>query len=312
MMGETFPTGRVIAGVVAALIVVVLIVNSFTVVNTGYVGVETQFGAMTGKLYQPGLRFKLPFIVDIVPFYTRNQSYEMNSTDLTRDLQTVQSRVVINYQIDPSDVLALFQHVGPGYADTVVAPNAQSALHVEIGQFTVQDLISTTAQVQNAVQQTLTNRPQILAYRIQVLSVNMTDNTFSPDFVAAVNRKQIAQQDLQRVTLEAQQKVVQANAGAQAASGDATAHVTVAKGNAQATLPEAQANAQAQKEQSVTLSALYNQYTAIQKWSGSVPLYVTGGSGGTSPIPFLSLGGDVAGAPTQAVTTTGGVTQTGR
>lgn len=292
MSNESSLYWKIAAAVVLIILVWVVIASAFITIPTGSVGIETQFGAATGRVYQPGLQFKEPLVVDIVPFNTRNQSIKFTSVDLTRDLQVVTSTVTINYQIDPADAVSLYKTVGSDYPDTIVEPNAGSVLHAQIGQYDVQDLITETAVVQNTIQSALKNRPQINAYKIQITSVNMTDNEFSNQFEAAVEAKQVAQQTLARVTLEAQQKVVQANADAQAAiasaQGAATAHIDTARGNAQSILLEAQANAAAQKEQAATLSSLYNQYAAIQKWNGSVPLYSTGS--GTAAVPFINIG----------------------
>jgi hypothetical protein len=74
---------------------------------------------------------------------------------------------------------------------------------------------------------------------------------FSPAFAKAIEEKQVAQQNAER---------------------------------SQFNLQAAQIDAQAQQAQAVTLSPLYLQKQAIEKWDGKMPQYI--GSGSVFNIPL--------------------------
>ncbi len=61
--GGTQPKwGPIVIVVLIVLAVLIVIFNSFTVVNEGFIGVKYQFGKIVGQNLSAGLNFHLPFI----------------------------------------------------------------------------------------------------------------------------------------------------------------------------------------------------------------------------------------------------------
>ncbi len=82
--GGTQPKwGPIVIVVLIVLAVLIVIFNSFTVVNEGFIGVKYQFGKIVGQNLSAGLNFHLPFIEEIQQVDTREQVYPV-TTDAYR------------------------------------------------------------------------------------------------------------------------------------------------------------------------------------------------------------------------------------
>ena len=80
----------VIIAIIIFLLIVVLF-NSFSIVNEGYIGVKYRFGAITRADMTAGLNMHIPFIEEIVQVDTREQVYAVTTDAYTSDTQSVQS-----------------------------------------------------------------------------------------------------------------------------------------------------------------------------------------------------------------------------
>ena len=62
-----------LSAIFAFIVIVALIIlgNSYFVVNEGQKAIVTRFGAPMGEVREPGLNFKTPFIEDVLYFDTR-------------------------------------------------------------------------------------------------------------------------------------------------------------------------------------------------------------------------------------------------
>ena len=110
---------------------------------------------------------------------------------------------------------------------------------------------------------------KLATYYISLDEINITEFEFSNEFNQAIEEKQIAEQqalkaklDLQRVEVEAQQKIEQAKAEAEALSIQKD-HVTT---------------------EIIELRKIEAQIEAIKKWDGKLPTFNGGGV-----VPFINI-----------------------
>ena len=109
---------------------------------------------------------------------------------------------------------------------------------------------------------------------------------FSDEYAAAVEQKQIAEQQAQQAAFVVEQKKQEAEQARQVAQGQADASVIAAKGEAQALLIEAQANAEANRLLSESLTPELIQYQYILNLSPNVQtIFVPSGQQFILPLP---------------------------
>lgn len=253
----------IIAGLITAI-------NSYTSVNAGHVAVLTQFGATTGTELQSGFHLKLPFFQDTVDFDTHIQLDTTESVEAaSADLQTVTTKVAVNFHPDPSRITEIYKSIGPDYKARVVDPAILESVKAVTAKYTASQLITERALVKGQIDSVLSTR--VAQFNVIIDTVSITNFQFSEAFNTAIEAKQVAQQ----AVLTAQQHLDRARI-------DAQQQVVTAQAQAEAQVLTAKANAESQALQVKTLTPLYLSYQAILRWNGILPQY------SSVPIPFLN------------------------
>ncbi len=257
--------GRVFGGGIGPIVVLVLLLflgyNSFQIVGAGERGVVfSTFGGVQAGVRGEGLQLKVPFIQTIIPMDVRINKAETDAAASSKDLQTVESRIALNYHIAPSEAWRIYQEVGTLYRERLIDPSVQEAVKAAAAQFTAEELITRRAEVSEEIKAMLTGR--LVPHNIVVDEFNIVDFNFSSVFNQAIEAKQTAEQDalraereLDRVRIEAEQ-----------------------------TIAAAQAEAESQRLQRETLTEELLQFRAIERWDGVLP-QVVGGA-----VPFIDIG----------------------
>lgn len=223
---------KTVIKVALAVFLVVLILGPFrpwVIVPAGHRGVVLQLGAVSGTLGE-GFHFILPVIQKVVQVNVQIQKSETNAAAASKDLQTISSKIALNYHVDPETVSRIFQQIGLAYESKVIDPAVQEAVKAITAKYTAEELITKRQQVALEIQELLTNR--LRKSNIVVDAFSIVNFEFSQEFNKAIEAKQTAEQlalkaqrDLQRVKIEAEQKITQAKAEAEALRIHKTPHL---------------------------------------------------------------------------------------
>jgi len=195
-----------------ALLLVIIISSCITTVPTGYVGIRTRFGAVQSDIINEGMNLKIPFIEKIVKIDCRTQKVETSSESSTKDLQTVQVSIAVNYNVNKDTANLLYQEVGVDYASIIIQPAILESIKSAMAQYTAEELITKRAEVSNKIQETLISK--IADRGFTITSFNITNILFSETYNEAIEAKVVAQQkvetakaELEKTEVENQQKV---------------------------------------------------------------------------------------------------------
>lgn len=255
---------RVIASL-AVILAVLVIAPSMGVVTAGERGVVLRFGAETGRILNEGLFVVTPLLDQVEIMSVQVHAHEAEADAASRDLQQVKTRVTLNYALDPAKVGEVYRTLRRDYVQRIIVPAIQESVKGATAQFEAEKLIGQRELVKAQIEKSLETR--LSKYGIIVNAVSITDFAFSESFNQAIEAKAAAVQqaakagrDLERVKMEAQQKIAQAQAEAEA--------LRIQKANV---TPEL-----------LKLRQIEVQKTAIDKWNGTLPTVVSGGD-----IPFI-------------------------
>ncbi len=250
---------------IALVVIVVLIFGRafFVQVGPGQRGVLMNFGAIQNGVLAPGIHWRWPIVQTVKLIDVRIQKSEEDQTAASKDLQDVTTKVAVNWSIDPQDAQWVYQQIGdePALVEKVIEPAIANAVKAVTAQYNAEDLVEKRNLIRKQIgDQVVTT---MIAYKVKVEAVNITNFAFSPEYRAAIEAKQVAQQhaqqaeyDLQRVKVEAQQRVA-----------------------------DAQGQSQAQQLMQATLTNEFIEYQAVQKWNGVLPLVMSPGA-----LPMFDLG----------------------
>lgn len=267
-------TGKTALKVIPILLIIAAIgamifFKGYVIVEPGHRGVIIQLGAVKDNVLNEGIHIKIPFVQEIIPVEVRVQKAQSEETTSSKDLQVVNTIIAVNYRLDPENVNKLYQEVGLAYKERIVDPAIGESLKAVTAQYTAEELISKRSEVSSKVKETLNKK--LATYYMKLDEINITEFKFSTEFNEAIEQKQIAEQqalkatlDLQRIEVEAKQKIEQAKAEAE--------------------------SLKLQKDQItpelVELRKIEAQIEAIKKWDGKLPSIT-----GNGAMPFLNIDG---------------------
>lgn len=210
--------------VVICLIVLIILIlgfNSFTVVKAGHTGVVVNLGKVSNNVLEEGLHFKIPFVSEIVQIDNRVLKTEVESVAASKDLQTISSKVSINYRVNRASSADIYKNVGNDFTNVIVNPAIQECVKSVAAKYTAEQLIAERPTVSMEMEQAISEK--INPYGLSIEVFNIVNFDFSEEFNKAIEAKQTAQQealkaeqDLARIKVEAQQTVEKAEAEAEA------------------------------------------------------------------------------------------------
>ncbi|MBU4031134.1 prohibitin family protein [Patescibacteria group bacterium] len=242
---------KIVSRIIIGLFLFMLFFGAFGTIGAGERGVLLQFGAVKDKVFGEGLYIKIPFVQQVVTMDVKLQKDEIPASASSKDLQIVTSKIALNYHLDPASVNKIWQQVGKNYNARIIAPSIQEAVKAETAKFTAEELITKREVVKEQIKANLAER--LLENFIIVDEFNIIDFSFSAAFNDAIEAKVTAEQlklkaerDLERIKIEADQKIAEA------------------EGKAIAIRIEAQALLQ---------NAKVVELRWIEKWNGEVPQY---------------------------------------
>lgn len=259
----TFPKWLPLVVIVAILFIAG---NPLVVVDAGYRGVVLTFGKVSDTVLNEGPHFRIPFVQKVIMMNVKIQKTESAADAATKDLQSTSSNIALNFHIDPERVNELYQKIGKNYEAIVILPAIQEITKAVAAKYTAIELITDREAVGNAIKSQL--RTRLAKSYLIVDNFSIVDFAFSRQFNSAIEAKQTAEQqalkakrDLERIQIEAEQKIA-----------SATAEAKSLELQKQIVTPEL-----------IELRKVEAQLMAIEKWNGVLP-QVTGES-----VPMIQL-----------------------
>lgn len=260
------PVPYVIAAVSgAAFIIVGVLFQSYTIVTAGHTGVQVTMGTVNPVPLSEGFHFVNPIstVKDVDVRLQRATLQGANAS--TKDLQVVHTDIVVNYRLNASQTAHIYKDFGLNLDDKLLAPAINESFKSITARFNSEELITKRDVVSSDIKQELQDK--VGKYGIDVSEISLVNFGFSPEYQKSIEAKVIAtqeklkaEQDLQRIQVEAKSRIAQA------------------EGEAKAIAIQAQAIQTNGGEQYVRLQA-------IDKWDGKLPTYM-----GAGTVPFVNIG----------------------
>lgn len=251
---------------IAAFLIFFLILKPWSQIGAGERGVVLNFGAVKETVLNEGLHFRIPVKQEIIILDVKVQKAASVAPAASKDLQDVSSEVVLNYHIIPDKSNKLYQSLGIHFKERIIDPAIQEVVKAVTAEYTAEELITKRPSVSESMRTNLQKR--LLNHYIAVDAFSIVSFSFSPVFTEAIEAKQTAEQhalkaarDLDRIKIEAEQKITAARAEAES--------LRLQKTNLSKDLLE--------------LRKIEANLKAIEKWNGTLPNVNSGA------MPFLDV-----------------------
>lgn len=264
-LSASFLTPKTILKLIVGGFIVIAIITFFPIVIIGAGQRGVVFNNASGvedRILGEGTHFRVPFLQSVTSISVRTQKTDVKAEAASKDLQTVDTDVVVNWHLDSSKVNKIYQQIGneTTVVDRIIVPAVNEVVKAATAQKTASEVLAKRAELKSDVDRLLSER--LAKFNVILEDVSIVNVSFSPEFNRAIEQKQVAQQEAERAVFRAQE-----------ASASAQSTINLARG-------EAEANRLKQQ----SLSAELLQLRAIEKWDGKLPLY----NGGDS-TPFINI-----------------------
>jgi regulator of protease activity HflC (stomatin/prohibitin superfamily) len=177
---------RLIAFALAAVIVLSTLSGFYFVVQTGTRGVVLRFGAVN-RVEAEGIHLKMPFIEKVVHMTVRVQKETTKTEAASKDLQSVHTTIVLNFNLDAKKAGDVYRELGADYGEKVIDPVVKEGFKAAAARYTAEDLISKREALKTEVRDYLKSR--LSTFGIDVVELSITDFDFSPEFSRTIESK---------------------------------------------------------------------------------------------------------------------------
>jgi regulator of protease activity HflC (stomatin/prohibitin superfamily) len=284
-----------VKGVISLVLVFLVVAAVLSTVSAGLVFIPPQergvvISAIAPLGYreqalQPGLRWIIPFFETVITYPISSQTYTMSIATSegaiqgddsiaarTADGQEIYVDASVIYAINPDEVVRVHITWQDRYTAELVRPLARGIVRDVISQFGVEEVVSTkrnimTGEIKDGISEKLEQNGLVL------IDFILRNITFSAEYAASVEQKQIAEQQAQQAAFVVEQRTQEAEQARRVAEGQADAVVIQAQGQADALIIQAQAEAQARVIQAQAEAEALDLIAAVLRDNPDLLLY---------------------------------------
>lgn len=182
----------------------------------------SRLGGIQKDVFAEGLHFRFPWIQYPIIYDIRSRPRKISSPTGSKDLQMVNISLRVLARPDAVMLPTVYRMLGTDYDERVLPSICNEVLKSVVAKFNASQLITQRQQVSLLVRKELTERAR--DFNIILDDVSITELSFGKEYAAAVEAKQVAQQEAQRAMFtveqakqERQQKIVYSEGEAEAA-----------------------------------------------------------------------------------------------
>ncbi|GLH08575.1 Protein l(2)37Cc [Gryllus bimaculatus] len=194
----------------------------FTVEGGHRAIIFSRIGGIQKEVHAEGLHFRIPWFQYPIIYDIRSRPRKISSPTGSKDLQMVNISLRVLSRPDAGNLPSMYRQLGLDYDEKVLPSICNEVLKSVVAKFNASQLITQRQQVSLLVRKELIDRAR--DFNIILDDVSITELSFGKEYTAAVEAKQVAQQEAQRAAFvverakqERQQKIVQAEGEAEAA-----------------------------------------------------------------------------------------------
>lgn len=257
------PSRGSVTGIVLAFVLAIIL----NAVSAGLVFIQPQergvvISAIAPEGYredilQPGLHWVIPYAENVVRYSISKTTYTMSIDSMegevkgddsiaarTADGQEVYIDASIIFSLDPNEILDVHIIWQDRYINGLVRPTVRGVIRDAVSQFRINEVYSTRrAELIEQMRADLNKRFD--ENGILLSDFVLRNITFTPEYAASIEQKQIAEQRAQEAEYVVEQRKQEAEQARQVAEGTKDASIIEAEGRAESRIIEAEAEKEA-------------------------------------------------------------------
>ena len=247
-------TVRLVVGIVVAIVILVSVLGSSYIVESGERGVRVTLGKMSDQFVAPGFGLKLP-ITEILKVNVQQDTRELTAECFSSDLQQIKVRVKVLYRIPETSVVSILRDYSGEPFDKLIQPRVQEAIKEVTAMKSAADIVKQREQIKLAALDA--SRAKVGAM-LTIEDLVIEDVALSRELEQAIEAKMVQQQEAEKAVFRMQQ-----------AKTDADTLIIKAKADAESIRIQGEALEKAPQ---------LVQLKMVEKWNGVAPQVVGPGS----------------------------------
>jgi regulator of protease activity HflC (stomatin/prohibitin superfamily) len=252
----------------------VVVSKSFAVVNTGERGILVTFNKVQDVVLNEGTHPIVPFVSSVKVLNVRIQRTDVEANARTKDLQRINTKVALNWQISPDKIQQVYQQFGSNEELTarIITPVIEEIVKARIPARSLEKNLTERTELKQELETKAKQRLE--SYGIVTTDLSVLNVTASDEFTKATEDKQIAEQKAISDKIVAEQELQKADYESKKAAKESEAMIARAKGQAES-----------QRLLQSSLSPEILQKQAIEKWDGKFPVVMSN----NGVLPFINI-----------------------
>lgn len=211
--------------VIILLVGVVAVIDSSVSIETGEIGLVTQFSALTGRRLDPGLSWTTPFIQDVIKVPTTLKTYETSDypetseadyTDFSVSSQTTDGQQIMikftvvfritsdNIEYVVTNVSGVTRKVLDIVNTNIIKPNSRNLTRVSAQNYQAEDLFSGSGIILYQEEVHASLEEILLEHGITLDDFLIRKIDFDVDYVQTIEDQQIAQEKIKTAKFDSQ------------------------------------------------------------------------------------------------------------
>lgn len=238
-----------------------LFLSGCTIVDPGEVGIKVSMGKMDRTLLSSGVQPLIPGVDSIIKYSVKQETVSGQAVPLTSDQQPITVQYKVLYNIQPGQVLTLYEKYSGDPYSKLVEPQIQEAFRQVVSQYKADMATRSINTIKNQVLSMVRENVKGL---VNVVDIPITHVDLPETLQRAIAQKQVMEQ-------QALQKQYE---------------LDKAKKEAEITIANAEALARSIQLQSEALqkSPTLIEYEKVKKWDGKLPATVINSGGSSSTL----------------------------
>ena len=208
---------RAAAIIVVVIVLGILLLNSVTSITTGHVGIVTMFGRVTGQTMGEGIHLVNP-LAKVTELNIKTQEVKEHASVPSKEGLVMDLETSVLYHLDPTQAAVVYQKIGINYAEVLLVPNFRSAIRGVTASNLASSLYSDARET--IARDILAHlQAQVQPRGIVIENVLLRDLQLPQTLKQAIEAKQQAQQEAQRMEFVLQREKQEAERKRVEASG---------------------------------------------------------------------------------------------